>query len=392
MDADLSHSPEAVPLMAVALEEADLVVGSRYCKGGGTRDTFTNKILSIGLNLLTWGLAPGVKDRVSGFFGIRKCLTERGIRSTCKPMLEYLVRENPRVVREVPYLFIPRTKGTTSLGRSYTVILKTLLEMVELYVQKFNRFIRFCLIGGFGAGLCIGATYLLTEYAGLWYMSSLVIGAFAAAVWNFTWNKTWTFGSQGHSDDADYEWNAWYSGNFLQKYWKRKIGSITKGFLGNPKVLLDVGCGSSPVINLFHCTRIGLEGNPGKIDFISKYSSAEFYQRDLGKGLGIEESLEAVICNNVLEHLQSPVKVIKDIGRLLEVGGLVVLTVPNCANPMTRITEWIYGKVMPGGYAKEHIAEFTSKSLDELCGEYGLKLVERKSVFTDMVCLYRREV
>ncbi len=34
MDADLSHPPEKLPQMLAALEEADVVIGSRYIKGG----------------------------------------------------------------------------------------------------------------------------------------------------------------------------------------------------------------------------------------------------------------------------------------------------------------------------------------------------------------------
>ena len=106
----------------------------------------------------------------------------------------------------------------------------------------------------------------------------------------------------------------------------------------------------------------------------------------------MEGSVEAVFCNNVLEHLHKPDKLVEDIGRLLKTGGQVVFTVPNMANPLTRIVEWLYGKVMSGGYAKEHIFRFTPGSLDELCGKFGLGLVKRKAVFTDMVCLYKREV
>lgn len=392
MDGDGSHPPEVVPLMIKALEEADMVIGSRYCKGGESRDSFINRFISKGLNLLCLGLAPGIKDRVSGFWGIRKSLTKVGIRNTTKPMLEFLVRGNPLVVEEVPFIFFSRTKGDSSISRSFSVILKTFLDVVVLYFQKFNRFIKFCFIGSFGAGICIGLTYILTEYGGLWYIASLIVGALAAAVWNFSWNRIWTFGHQGHSEDADYEWNAWYRGNPLQKYWKRKIGFITKEFLGNPNSLLDVGCGSSPVINLFHCTRVGLDMRQKKLDFIGRYSDGMFLQCDLnGSGMPtFTEDFEAVVCNNVLEHSEDPERVVGDISRRLVKGGKVVLTVPNMANPLTGFVEWMYGKLMPKGYAKEHVTRFTPRSLEALCKRFGLDLVKRKAVLTDMVCLYRK--
>ena len=391
MDGDLSHSPEIVPLMAKALEEADMVIGSRYCRGGKSRDSFINRFISRGLNLLCIGLAPGIEDRVSGFWGIRKSLTEVDIRNTCKPMLEYLVRVNPRVVQEISYSFQPRTAGQSKLGRTSSIP-KAAVDMLVLYLQKFNRFVKYCIIGGIGTLVCLGVTYFFTEVTGVWYMFSVVMGAFVAAIFNFFGHKFVTYAREGAHLERDYEWNAWYRGNPLQKYWKRKIGFITKEFLGNPSSLLDVGCGSSPVINLFHCTRVGLDLSQEKLDFIGRYSDALFLQCDLsGPGMPtFTESFEAVVCNNVLEHSEDPERVVEDISRRLVVGGTVVVTVPNMANPLTRVVEWIYGKLMPGGYAKEHICKFTPRSLDELCRKFGLKLLKRKAVFTDMVCLYEK--
>jgi dolichol-phosphate mannosyltransferase len=38
MDADFSHDPDALPMLRAGLEDADLVLGSRYVAGGGTRN------------------------------------------------------------------------------------------------------------------------------------------------------------------------------------------------------------------------------------------------------------------------------------------------------------------------------------------------------------------
>src|SRR5205823_14619440 len=38
MDADFSHDPAYLPELLRAAESADVVIGSRYCRGGGVRD------------------------------------------------------------------------------------------------------------------------------------------------------------------------------------------------------------------------------------------------------------------------------------------------------------------------------------------------------------------
>ena len=74
MDADLSHAPEYIPEFLSALEQADVVVGSRYAPGGGTDETWSIKrrLLSA---LSNYGIrAVGgvdVKDATSGFKAYR---------------------------------------------------------------------------------------------------------------------------------------------------------------------------------------------------------------------------------------------------------------------------------------------------------------------------------
>lgn len=55
------------------------------------------------------------------------------------------------------------------------------------------RFLKFCAVGGVGAGIQLGMTYLLTEFWGLWYMFSLCVAILLATAWNFTGNYKWTF-------------------------------------------------------------------------------------------------------------------------------------------------------------------------------------------------------
>jgi len=57
MDADLSHSPESIPYLLRASEDADLVIGSRYLPGGGTRNcSMTRRLLSRVANRVARGM------------------------------------------------------------------------------------------------------------------------------------------------------------------------------------------------------------------------------------------------------------------------------------------------------------------------------------------------
>jgi dolichol-phosphate mannosyltransferase len=120
IDADLSHPPALLPRMLAVMQStgADLVVASRYVPGGGTRNWEKSRLLMSRIAcLMARGLTP-IRDATSGFFLIRRELA-RGVRISAggfKICLELLVRSRPRVVVEVPYVFVGRTAGESKMN------------------------------------------------------------------------------------------------------------------------------------------------------------------------------------------------------------------------------------------------------------------------------------
>ena len=120
IDADLSHPASLLPRMLDVMhrESADIVIGSRYIPGGGTRNWPLGRlVLSRLACVLARPLTP-VKDATSGFFLIRRDLA-RGVRISAggfKICLELLIRGRPVSVAEVPYVFEGRTAGESKMN------------------------------------------------------------------------------------------------------------------------------------------------------------------------------------------------------------------------------------------------------------------------------------
>jgi len=120
MDADVSHPPERVPVLVEALREtgADVVVGSRYIPGGGTRNwPLSRRIMSRAACLLARLVTP-VRDAASGFFMLRRPVIQ-GVEIRAagfKICLELLVRGSVRAVVEVPYVFSDRAAGQSKMN------------------------------------------------------------------------------------------------------------------------------------------------------------------------------------------------------------------------------------------------------------------------------------
>jgi dolichol-phosphate mannosyltransferase len=120
MDADLSHPPVVLPRMLSALDRfgADLVIGSRYIPGGGTKNwPFSRRAMSRFACLLARPLTSA-HDATSGYFLIRRPATEdvRIEAGGFKICLELLVRGRVQTIVEVPYEFSDRAAGESKMN------------------------------------------------------------------------------------------------------------------------------------------------------------------------------------------------------------------------------------------------------------------------------------
>ena len=138
IDADLSHPPDLVPRMLAVMqaEKADSVMGSRYVPGGGIANWETSRVLMSKVAcLMARGLTP-VRDATSGFFLMRR-ERARGVTISAggfKICLELLIRSEPRLVIEVPYVFTGRTVGESKMNlKEATGYLR---QLRDLYVYR----------------------------------------------------------------------------------------------------------------------------------------------------------------------------------------------------------------------------------------------------------------
>ena len=79
MDADGSHPPEQLPRLLSALEDADLVLGSRYVPGGAVTDWPAHRLLlsRLGNRYTRWALRLPLTDATGGFRAARAELIDR---------------------------------------------------------------------------------------------------------------------------------------------------------------------------------------------------------------------------------------------------------------------------------------------------------------------------
>jgi dolichol-phosphate mannosyltransferase len=124
MDADGSHQPEQLHLLLEALQDADLVIGSRWVPGGSVVNwPYRRELLSRGGNFYVRVLlGVPVRDATAGFRLFRRTALEaidlESVQSTGyvfqTDMVVRCLRHGLRV-REVPIQFVERIRGDSKM-------------------------------------------------------------------------------------------------------------------------------------------------------------------------------------------------------------------------------------------------------------------------------------
>lgn len=198
MDCDLSHPPEKIPQMVLALSAGqEFVIGSRYVPGGSTDDDWgmfrwlNSRIATLLARPLT-----AIKDPMSGFFSLRKADFEMA--QDLNPVgykiaLELIVKCGFENVGEVPIQFTDRVYGESKLTLKEQ--LKYIQHLRRLYLHRFANamyILQFLVVGASGVVVNLAVLSLLL-LMGLPEAVCLAGGIAVSLVTNFLLNRRFTF-------------------------------------------------------------------------------------------------------------------------------------------------------------------------------------------------------
>jgi len=201
-DADLSHDIKLIPQMYQSINSNnDIVIGSRYTKGGGIVDWPTKRrVISWGATFAARVLFPNITDPVSGFFGIRKNIIDN---ADLKPrgykiLFEILGKTNWNRVVELPYTFTNRKTGKSKLRT------ETILDFIRQWINiagykkgraysEINKIKNFAIVGASGIAVNMIILAALKE-SGVPLIGASFLAIETSILTNFLLNDYWTFG------------------------------------------------------------------------------------------------------------------------------------------------------------------------------------------------------
>lgn len=161
------------------------------------------------------------------------------------------------------------------------------------------------------------------------------------------------------------------------------------------RTVLDAGCGEGFTLVKLHEHKIGtkLEGiefSKGSVDLGKKmYPYLNLKQGSIYKLSHKNNSIDLVICTEVLEHVEDPIKALKELVRVSK--KYLLLSVPN--EPVFMVANFARGKNWSRwGNDREHIQHWSSWSFEEFIKKntHNVSVVVKKHPFPWTIVLLEK--
>jgi len=122
--------------------------------------------------------------------------------------------------------------------------------------------------------------------------------------------------------------------HFRMQYEYKRLEAIRRLLKEGDKVL-DVGCGlgiyTSNPLSYLPVSITAIDVDPKTVDYANdrnQNSNLEFVVA-LGETFETDDKYDLIICSHILEHIEEPIKLLKNMGKLIKEGGLLYVAIPN---------------------------------------------------------------
>lgn len=331
LDADLSHNPYVIKRLVSSRDLGHIVIASRYVRGGLAHMPASRYLLSTFLNrFLCAGLSLPLHDVTSGFrlYHAEIFKEIEFSQSDFSVLVEIVIKAylNGFNVKEIPFHYQPRLKG-----RSHAKIIKFGLNFLRVFFK-------------------------------MWKVRNSILS-------------------------ADYDERAFYSRIPIQRFWQRQRYKIICGFAGYPASVLDAGCGTSKILGALP-QAVGLDINFRRLRY-NRSLGNPLVNADIRNLCFKDNSFDEIICSEVIEHIKQGDNIFAEFKRVLKKNGVLILGTPDYSRFSWVLIEWLYKRLIPGGYADEHVSHFKRRELIKRLENLGFRIESYKYILgAELICKF----
>lgn len=207
-DSDFQHRIEDIPqLLNKIQDDFDLIIGSRYVKGGSIPSGWgiKRKFFSVVGNLICriGFLQPKIHDFTTGFklTKVKGNLDEYNLDGFYSNSFAYKIQmtaemaNSGKKIVEVPIQFMPRVAGESKLIKNELGDFLRTIFLFQLHNPKMIKLFKFGTVGGTGFVVNFVALRLLRNF-GFTETLSWALSTELAIINNYIFNNIWTFKDQ----------------------------------------------------------------------------------------------------------------------------------------------------------------------------------------------------
>jgi ubiquinone/menaquinone biosynthesis C-methylase UbiE len=174
--------------------------------------------------------------------------------------------------------------------------------------------------------------------------------------------------------------------NLLQRFWHLgKLRVVLSLIPKHPKTILDAGSASG-----WFLSQVSSAYPHAKCTGIDVYEKAILYAKTLYPNISFlvadvhniplrSSSFDLVMCNEVLEHVVDPKKVLSEIKRVMKPEGRAIIEMDS-GNFLFRIAWHWWTHMRHGVWEDAHIQVFNAKKLEQMIRDCGF-IIEKKKFF-----------
>jgi SAM-dependent methyltransferase len=159
------------------------------------------------------------------------------------------------------------------------------------------------------------------------------------------------------------------------KYHIGRYKAIKKLLKNESKELLDIGCGK-PADNMPEGSFLNFLGYGSGMDLEERNIKFPFKKGDIMDIPFKDQKFGTVTALEVIEHIDKPLKSLKEVHRILKPGGCYVMSTQN-NNLLWRFIWWLWQHVVPGMWNHTHITNYTKEKWIRVIRKQGLFKIEK---------------
>ncbi|MFH1894709.1 MAG: glycosyltransferase [Patescibacteria group bacterium] len=370
MDADFSHNPQYLTKMLKAAESSDVVIGSRYIRGGKTKGwELWRRILSRGANFYCrLVIQLPIFDYTSGFNIINADFLRKIDFSKIDVSgyaflieLKYLLWKENASLKEIPILLKNRRGGESKIASH--IIEEGILAPWKMIFKKTNK----------NCPLCKKETAVFFTKKNSCNVykcknCSLIFVLPLSENHLEIYSQDYFSGAKKGFGYVDYDIDKKAMSSALNSY----LDKIEK-FIPKTGKILDVGAATGFFIKLAEQRGWKAQGVE-----VSEYASKIARERGLDVATGTLEnvnfegnSFNLITFWDVVEHLSDPKLTISLAHKVLEKGGVIAINTPDSGSFIAKLLGKDWHLIVP----PEHLFLFNQENLSNLLREIGFEIL-----------------